>query len=230
MGNCVVKPFLSIVTRTCMRKKFLTENIQSVKAQTCQDIEQVFIVDRARKGIQWADRSFVANRNRVNGEYSYIIDDDCWLIDNAFVERTKKFIEKNNYPQLIMFRSRRPAGPPSNQTVFPTKEVWGKIPKHQTTNCLCYMVKTPLWKKNIHYFGIRAWGGDWVFLESLLKEGHKIHWLDTEPMAESHQLGRGRLFENVEKGWFEQVAKNEGLVNLGDDDWRLQLYLSTSRH
>lgn len=216
--------FLSIATRACQRPQMLKENIQSVKAQTCQNLEQIFIVDRKKNGIQAADRALAENKDRMDGDYSFILDDDCWLIDDGFVERTRQFIEQNNYPTLIMFRSKRPAGPPSNQTIFPTKEVWGKMPLHQTTNCLCYMVKTPIWKMRIEYFGVKPWGGDWYFLEAILRDGHKPHWLDSEPLAESRQFGRGKLFESVTKEWFERAAKKEGLVNLGNDDWRLMLW------
>ena len=86
------------------------------------------------------------------------------------------------------------------------------------------MVKTPIWKRNIEWFGIKPWGGDWHFLSRLLGLGHKISWLDTEPLAESRQLGRGKLFEKVSKGWFERIARQENLVNLGNDDWRLRLF------
>jgi hypothetical protein len=198
--------------------------IQSIKRQTDNDCEQIFIVDRERKGIQQADKSFVNHTHRVDGDFCYIVDDDCWLIDDRFVERTKAFIQTNNYPVLTMIRSKRPPGPPTNLTVFPTKEVWGKTPKHQTTNCLCYIVRSDIWKKNIGYFGIRDWGGDWTFLARMLELGHKPYWLDSEPLAESRQLGRGKLFEPATKGWFERVATQEGLECLGGDDWRLRAW------
>jgi len=216
--------FLTIVTRTCQRPQFLKENIHSVKSQTVQELEQIFIVDRQKKGIQQADKSFVENRHRIDGEYVMILDDDCWLIDDRFVEKTLAYVHDNEYPVLLLFRSKRPAGPPSAETVFPTRAVWGKTPLHQTTNCLCYMVKAPVWKDKIEHFGIKPWGGDWWFLESVLSAGHKPNWLDTGPMAESRQLGRGKLFEQAAPGWFEKVATQEGLADLGKDDWRLQLW------
>ncbi|MHA2069645.1 MAG: glycosyltransferase family 2 protein, partial [Candidatus Thorarchaeota archaeon] len=74
--------FLTIVTRCCQRPKMLSENIQSVIDQTCHDVEQVFIVDHTRQGIHVADRALALNKDRVEGEYVYILDDDCQLIDN----------------------------------------------------------------------------------------------------------------------------------------------------
>ena len=218
-------PFLSIITRTCNREKFLQENILSVKDQSDKRLEQIFVVDRSRRGIQAADRALAENKHRMIGNFSYICDDDCWLIDSQFVERLKDFAEQNPQADLIMFRSKRPKGPPSNQTVFPTKEVWGKTPKHQTTNCLCYAIRTPIWKQHIHHFGTHPWGGDWHFLEAVLGAGHKPFWMEGLPVAESRQLGRGKLFEPTKPGWFERVAKEQGLVNLAKDDWRLRLFL-----
>lgn len=215
--------FLSIVTRTCQRPRMLAECIQSVRAQTDSDIEQVFIVDRARKGIQHADKSLAINKDRMSGEWSMILDDDCWLINNWFVEHLKGFAEQNTEANVIMFKSKRPKGPPSNETVFPAKHIWGKTPVHGTTNCLCYVIKTPIWKKRIEYFGIKNWGGDWWLLDRIIQDGHKLFWLN-ELMAESRQLGRGKIFEDVKPGWFERVARQEGLVNLGKDDWRLCLW------
>jgi hypothetical protein len=201
----------------------LSENVQSVRSQACQDVEQIFIVDRNKRGIQWADRALNENRKRMNGVWSFILDDDCWLIDDRFVEQLKKFTDQNPKANLVMFRSKRPAGPPSNQTIFPTVEVWGKMPKHQTTNCLCYAIRTSIWKRHIYQFGVKPWGGDWFFLEAVLNAGHRPFWMEGGPYAESRQLGRGRLFERTKSGWFERVAKEQGLENLGNDDWRLRL-------
>jgi hypothetical protein len=52
----------------------LGENIQSVIDQTCHDVEQVFIVDHTRQGIHVADRALALNKDRVEGEYVYILD------------------------------------------------------------------------------------------------------------------------------------------------------------
>jgi len=214
--------FLTVVTRTCQRPVQLSENIQSVKAQTDHDLEQIFIVDREKKGIQEADKSFPKHLGRVHGDFVFILDDDCWLINNQFVEHLKAFKEQEPKAHVIMFKSVRPKGPPSNETIFPAHHVWGKTPLHGTTNCLCYTIANDIWKRNIEGFGVKPWGGDWWFLDRVLHEGHKIFWLD-ELMAESRQLGRGKIFETVGPGWFERVAKSEGLINLGNDDWRLRL-------
>jgi hypothetical protein len=212
--------FLTIVTRCCQRPVMLTENIESVKAQTCHDLEQIFIPDRTRQGIQKADRALGESVERVNGKYVYILDDDCMLIDSRFVEKVKEVVEEHD-PDVIMVRSRRPPGPPSGRALVPT--VWEEPLRHGACNCLCYVIRAGLWREYIKWFGEKPWGGDWWFLERVLKEGPKMYWLD-EIVADARQLGRGKIFEEVDEGWFEAVMEECGVENLSDDDWRLRLW------
>lgn len=211
--------FLTIVTRCCQRPRSLSENIQSVKDQTDHDLEQVFIVDRDRRGIGSANRSIALNKHRVEGDYVYILDDDCKLTNPRFVSLVKGVAECD----IIMVKSNRPPGPPSRQSVVPT--VWEGRQHHGSCNCLCYVVRAELWKRHIEGFGMKTRGGDWWFLNEVLKTGPTMYWLD-EIVADARQLGRGRLFEQVERGWFEGVAREHGLINLGDDDWRLRLWMN----
>jgi len=216
-------PFLTVVTRCCRRPKMLAENIASVKAQTCHDVEQVFIVDRERKGIQAADRALNENKHRVAGQYVYILDDDCMLLDPDFVASVRKVVEAEA-PDVVMVKSRRPPGKPSMQPIVPTKAVWGGKPRHGSTNCLCYVIRAELWKEYIYMFGKKPWGGDWWFLEAVLKTKPSMYWLD-RIVADCRQLGRGKIFEQVKLGWFERVAKKQGVAKLGQDDWRLRLWM-----
>jgi hypothetical protein len=92
------------------------------------------------------------------------------------------------------------------------------------------MVETSVWKRWVEHFGIKPWGGDFWMLKAILDAGHKPRWLDAPPMSESRQLGRGKLFESTTKGWFERVAKKEGIRDIGGKgDWRLQLWRDERR-
>lgn len=217
------QPFMTFVTRCCRRPVMLTENIQSVKAQTCRDLEQIFIVDRERKSIQVADRALDKFKNRVDGQYVYILDDDGFLTDPDFVTSVHEVVEVNA-PDVIMVKSKRPPGKPSYQSIVPTKAVWGGKPRHGSTNPFCYVIRAELWKRHIYMFGVKPWGGDWWFLEDVLKTKPSVYWLD-RIVADCRQLGRGKIFEQVKPGWFERVAKAQGLTNLGQDDWRLRLWM-----
>lgn len=215
--------FLTIVTRACRRPKMLSENIASVKMQSCHDLEQIFIVDRARAGIQAADRSLSLNKDRVQGEYVYILDDDCMLIHVDFVQMVRDVVDEHA-PDVVMVKSRRPPGPPSRRPLVPLEGVWGRRLRHGSCNCLCYVVRAELWKEYIEWFGVKRWGGDWWFLERVLKTQPSMYWLD-EIVADARQLGRGRKFEGAETGWFDELAADCGLEHLGNDDWRLRLWM-----
>lgn len=212
--------FLTFVTRACQRPKMLTENIASVKAQTCHDWEQIFIPDRERKSIQVADRALHENRHRVDGDYVYILDDDGMLLEPKFVESVKVAVQRTG-ADIVMVKSRRPPGPPSMQDVVPVPGAWGGNLYHGACNCLCYVMRAGLWKEHIVNFGVKPWGGDWWFLSAVLATNPTLYWLDMI-VADARQLGRGILFEPVQAGWFEQVMQEQGVTNRGGDDWRLQ--------
>jgi len=201
----------------------LGENIQSVKDQTCHDLEQVFIVDRQRKGIKSANKSLALNKDRVDGDYVYILDDDCMLTNPEFVGAIKDVVSEESW-DIIMVKSTRPPGPPSRQPLVPT--VWEGRLRHGSCNCLCYVIRAELWKEYIEWFGSKPRGGDWWFLSQVLGTAPSIYWLD-EVMADARQLGRGKLFEDAPKGWFERVAEEHSLENLGEEDWRLRLWSSS---
>lgn len=229
MGDLMVgkQPFLTIVTRACQRPKMLSENIQSVLDQSCHDLEHLFLVDHTRRGIQAADRALNDQKGHVSGRYVYVLDDDCILLDPDFVQLVKEAVEDvpHGIPRLIMVKSRRPPGPPSNETIFPTKSVWAGRPVHGTTNALCYVTEASLWKRHIRQFGTHAWGGDWWTLQAILRTDPVVIWLD-RIVAESRQLGRGQptSFETSKGDWFGPVARKFNLEQVKGDVWRLSLW------
>ena len=217
--------FLTIVTRACQRPQMLSENIASVKSQTCHDLEHIFIVDHTRLGIHVADRALALNMDRVEGEWVYILDDDCILINDNFVELVKDVVATENH-DIIMVKSRRPPGPPSRQSIVPTPQVWGGKMRHGSTNCLCYVMRASLWKVVVEVFGAKPWGGDWHMLEAALHREPTIYWLD-EIVADARQLGRGKKFETSSRTWWSKVTDiHPDIENLGNEDWRLQLWIT----
>ena len=213
--------FLTIVTRCCQRPQKLSEGIASIKAQTCHDLEQIYIPDRARRGIHVADRALAKSAGRVDGEFVYILDDDCMLIDREFVEKVRDTVGEYD-PDIVMVKSRRPPGPPNGRSLVPV--VWEKPLYHGACNCLCYVMRAELWKRHIEAYGWHKWGGDWWFLEQALAEKPRMYWLD-RIVADARQLGRGKIFEGVREGWFERVMEECGGEDLGNDDWRLRLWM-----
>jgi hypothetical protein len=155
----------------------LTKCIRSVVGQTDHDIEHVFLVDYAKRGRWEADKALNAFKNRVTGRYVYILDDDCRLIEPAFVATVRDFCEKNDFPDVVMVRSvRRQLAP----NLLPNPDVWGDPKKLRlaTTNCLCYVIENQVWKEHIWAFGSVHAAGDWVFLGEVRNAGASFGWLD----------------------------------------------------
>ena len=216
-------PFLTIVTRTCKRPVMLSRNIESVLAQTDKDVEQVFVVDGEQKGVPWANRSLAEAANRVQGEYVYILDDDCQLTERKFVQRLRLQAAKYN-EDVIMTRTLRLQLSPCT---LPT--VWQKPGELRlgTTNALCYVVKRERWTAHIAAFGLPA-AGDWHFLSALRDAGCTFGWMDLV-VAKTQQLGRGIHFEDCPNDWFKQVARKYHVADLGKGDWRLRLFLQQQK-
>jgi len=216
--------FLTIVTRCCKRPRMLTSNIESVLSQTDQDVEQIFIVDYDQAGVPRANASLAQNKNRVSGDYVYILDDDTRLEDKGFVAKIRCSAETD--PDVIMVKSRRPQFSPH---ILPKPFVWN-CPERlalTSTNCLCYIVKRQVWLEHIEAFGESA-AGDWHFLKAVRDSGASFAWLD-EIVAETQQLGRGRLFEECGRDWFRKAAQEFELAEIAPNDWRLLPHASPRR-
>lgn len=210
-------PLLTVVTRTCRRPALLGANIESLLAQTDRDVEQVFIIDNERRGIAWANRQFHVHRQRVDGRYVYILDDDCKLINDEFVARLRRAVDDE--PDVVMVRSRRP-----QRRIKELPTVWGQRDRlrKKTTNCLCYVVRNDWYRAHVIGFGSRICG-DWHFLDRLLKHGAGLVWLDLF-VGQTQQLGRGRHFEDCGDDWFERVVEKYGIQEVETGDWRLRLW------
>jgi len=196
----------------------LTSNIESVLSQSDRDVEQIFIVDRNQAGVLRANISLAQNKDRISGDYVYILDDDTRLEDKDFVAKVRRIAETEPEPDVIMVKSRRPQFAPH---ILPKPFVWNCSERLAltSTNCLCYVVKRQPWLDCIEAFGEPA-AGDWHFLKAVRDSGASFAWLD-EIVAETQQLGRGRLFEQCGKGWFRKVAREFELAEVASGDWRL---------
>lgn len=219
----MTQPFLTIVTRACDRPYFLNRNIESVEMQTDQDIEQIFIVDKERKGRHWANCEFRHHTHRIDGKYVFILDDDCRLKSKYFVQKVREGAESD--PDVIMVQTSRPQIKPKK---LPKDDVWGSFNniRIHSTNCLCYVVRQDMWVKYVYGFAKPA-AGDWHFLKELLaySRADKFAWVEGV-FSETMQLGRGKKFElkqNIE-GWWEKTVEEHGIEDLGEGDRRLRLW------
>jgi hypothetical protein len=213
----LMAPFLTIVTRCCHRPKMLAVNIRSVLTQTNRSVEQIFIVDEVKRGLKLANKSLYENRDRISGEWVYILDDDTKLISPKFVASLRT-VAKN--ADVIMVKSSRPQLAPHT---LPKPDVWRNPDRLRisSTNCLCYVVRRELWQRHIYHFGRRA-AGDWWFLKAVAGARPRFAWLDMIA-AETQQLGRAHKFENCSAGWWKQTVKRFSLEQ-GPQGWHLPLH------
>lgn len=228
------QPFMTIVTRCCLRPAALIKCIKSVVEQTDQGIEQIFIVDNKRRGLKWANRQFDTCQDRVDGLYVYMLDDDGWLVSPDFVRLVRKLAKAKNWPDVILVRSIMYDG-----RIMPPKKVWrlnwagGSRPEHWIGNGYCFVVKADVWKQFTPFYhkgmGI-TWhtGGDWHFATQMFGSKVRVEQMDVTG-GRSAQRGKGARFERKVGGrWFGNVAAQFGLEDVGDQDWRLRLWFQGS--
>lgn len=226
------KPLLTIITRACRRPKKLTRCIESVLAQTCQDVEQIFLVDKVGRHnenpILWANTQLETYADRVDGEYVYTLDDDGHLGDIETVESIKQTAELFKRPGVILVKTSAVSlgGTPG---IWPKSDIWniewerGQRPEKWVGNGYCVVVRSDVWKKHIKAYQY-AHGGDWMFITELCKDG-SISFVRLNIIAAvGHGRGAGVLFEKCGRDWFEKVAKKFGIQQVNDGDWRLQLW------
>lgn len=223
-------PFLTIVTRTCRRPVMLSACIESVLAQTCHDLEQIFIVDQIGKhpegNILWANRQFAANKHRIDGQYVFMLDDDGVLIQPDFVATVKALATDEGYPDVVLVKSLS-LNHKGKKVQFPLSHVWdiawelGERPAKWAGHGYNEVVKANVWKACIEAYDV-ARGGDWHFMTRLIATGATFARCDVLS-AQSTMRGRGNVFEDCGRDWWQAIVAEYRIVNLGDNDWRLRL-------
>lgn len=220
------EPFLTIITRCCQRPQLLRRCIQSVKAQTCQDIEQLFLVDERRRGLAWANRQFDVHKDKPGGGYIYLLDDDGRLADPRFVGQVRQMATQADRPDLILVKSLQT----NLDRVLPPDEIWnldwrrGERPARWVGSGYTFVVRSEVWRANAwryHAGQGETWhtGGDWQFMTGMI--GIDVNAAKLDLVASIAERRRGRGFENVKKDWFGPVVRKYGLEHVGENVWRL---------
>lgn len=225
----MAQPFLTIVTRCHKRPVALARCIESVRAQIDKDVEQVFIVDEAAHGLTWANRQFHEQRQRVEGKYVFLLDDDDSLVAPDFVARLRACVTQWDEPDVVLVKHRQM----KPKRLLPSPSVWsldwetGERPHHWVGSGYCFAVRQELWLANAWRYSYgqgETWhtGGDWHFVTALCGwPGLRFVRLDIVAMR-SQRRGYGRKFEDCGPDWFEQIAEEFRIKNRGNGDWRLR--------
>jgi glycosyltransferase involved in cell wall biosynthesis len=182
-------PFLTVVTRAYKKPRCLKENIKSLKAQTDQDYEQIFIIDKVGKGLAWADKALDLNKHRNNGKYIMVLDDDDKIVNRNFIF-TLKDINKRFNPDLIIWRGYFTE---IDYVLPPIDSRWGDVPIRTLIGSFNYCVKKEYYDKYVHLCtsGI---SGDFDFLEGLYSNipKNKRYWLNSI-MVQTQQKSYGKI-------------------------------------
>lgn len=201
-------PLVTFVTRCCKRPEMLAQNIGSVRAQSSEDWEQIFIVDDEGRGVVWANQQFYRHKDRVHGEYAFILDDDKVLEDDDLVRELKEIALANDRPEVIMTKARA-----CRRGILPKNRYWGyrdrlECPCINETN---YVVRSDVWKRHIRSFGWpKTLQGAWQFPAELIKrEQYRFAWLDIIA-AKALRLSQGKIDTSLGPDWFDKFMEERG--------------------
>lgn len=167
-----LRPFISIVTRNFYKRAEMFGNCcASVEMQKDQDFDHVIIKDMVGVGSAKANLLFCANKDRVRGQYVFMLDDDDIFISDEFVGDMKRIVMEHS-PEMIFVRML------INDELYPTPMVWEKPRLYQnhigTSNVV---LRNDLWQKYIGLF-TDLQVGDFVFINSVFLSRPKIFWQD----------------------------------------------------
>lgn len=233
------KPFLTIFTRACRRPAMLSELIRWIMKQSDQDIEQIFCVDRSGNhpegNILWANNQIPKNAHRIEGEYVFFQDDDKAMIFPYFVEELKAVVEDEHHPEVVLVRSMCATKEVGSMHFLPLPDVWnvnwreGERPTRWAGHALDYVVRADYWKHHIGAYTGKTHGGDCHFGTALISD-RKAHIVRLDRVISvTLQRGKGQKFEKCRPGWWDRVAREFSIENLGGntpetEDWRLRLW------
>lgn len=161
---------LSIITRCYKRPKSLKRCIESVKMQTDSDFEHLMIIDEKGHGLHWANRQIASCKDKCNGHYIYVLDDDDFLLCDNFIEEFKALVTiLNRLPDVIICKGYIAAD------LFPT--VWKNTPQRKQIAAPNFIVKNEIFTNHAHQWN-QPCAGDFYFIDTVLKSGATVFWWD----------------------------------------------------
>lgn len=163
-------PFMSFVTRCCNRVQPLERCIKSVNKQTSQDFEHIFLVDDTGKGYAYANAQFFRHKEKVTGDFVFLLDDDDYLIEPNFIKYIKDIVIRSS-PDVIMVKMQTEAH------IFPMKNVWKKKPISGSIGTSCFVVSNKVYQRHIKAFA-QSCGGDYHFIKEVFNHNYKIYWFN----------------------------------------------------
>lgn len=168
-------PFVTFVMRCTKRPKELIRAVTSIRKQTDDDYQLLFLIDTKGRGIPWANSNLSYTKQYVKGKYVYLYEDDDEFIHNDFVKDLKPIV-KNNNPDVIFVRAYIGPNSGDGKDLYPKEETWLKEPEPAKIGTPCYIVSNEIYKDYIHYYDTPQ-AADWFFISEVWKkEGLNVYW------------------------------------------------------
>lgn len=175
-------PFLTIITRHMLsRPNLLKVQQASLAAQTCQDFEQILIVDDLGRGFAWAQKQ-LADFVATNTDYIWVFDDDDKIACPKFIECLKAATEQS-HPDVIMVKMLY-AG-----QVLPGG--WGRPPQEGQITQASYIVTADVWNRHRHAYTDR-YQADYDFIADVWRDPITVVWHDCVAITDQRGRGLGR--------------------------------------
>jgi glycosyltransferase involved in cell wall biosynthesis len=147
------------------------QHLASVEMQKDRDFEHIVLKDNVGIGVAKANQLFFQNKDRVNGDYVFMLDDDDIFITDDFVSDMKYIAMNTNYPGIIFIRMQ------INEDIVPTEKIWNTnrlLKCHIGTSC--FIMRSDLWKENIQHFASIPTTGDFHFINTVFSKNPKVFW------------------------------------------------------
>lgn len=208
--------------------------MQSVINQTCNDCEQVLLIDKSGNhpegNVLWANTQFSKCLDKIDGIYVMALDDDGRFIRKNHLEKVKNHILESDFPEVVLVRSHTIKNIATNEYHYlPPDDVWnldwdnGERPQSWCGNGYNWVVREDVFRAMAKNYS-HAPGGDWHFMTSLIVSGAFFSKCDSVG-GESMSRGKGKKFEDCYGDyWIKALSRRFGLKCVSEDDWRLQLW------
>jgi hypothetical protein len=158
-------PFLTLYTPTFRRPQQLARCLQSVSLQTeAKEVQHIVVPDHVGHGVSQGLFGRVATyAPSIIGRYVNLFCDDDVLAAETVVGQVKSFAEQRNYPPVIVANVRKgihtlPMCDPEGEPIC------GQV------DLTSFIVRTDVWKENIHAYGAR-YEGDYDHAKHLYDSG-----------------------------------------------------------
>lgn len=212
--------FLSVLTRTHQRPKFLRRCLDSLKKQTKRNFVIVLISDCKEDKVdslvsEYSDLSIVVKhidnpviwpscniyfnmvKDIIDSDYIVFVDDDDVVIDDSYFETLEDIVVKNTVLRYPVIMSRSMYCPNASTRIpFPEEMYWNKFPIYSHVSTLNFCVRSDLYKK-FEWPNVR--GGDFYFINTVFKNidwKKDVYWYDKLTTKIDHS-GLGLADDNV---------------------------------